>query len=229
MQVVENIFSMEHFPSCGITLNVLNQSKTNIVDILLITIFSVPIAFHTDGWYNNRRKGNNQQPQRSKEMELNELINTIANLNRNNGAFYGFETLTTPHLTKKNRTTKEPTTFVVTIRATFSAMLGVSYENAVNNALERKGEERTFEAQKPFGKHYVGDSKWLMTDDKTESKFYLALDCVGGVKKTFYIDGREATEAEIADLKENYLDKPSANNNGVKWRTYSTESILSVK
>ena len=162
-------------------------------------------------------------------MEVNDLIAAIAALNRKNGSFYGFETLTYPRLTKKNRTTKAPTTFKVSIRATFSAMLGVNYENAVNNALERKGEERDFVAQKPFGKHYVGDSRWLMAADADETKHYVAVDCVGGVKKTFYIDGREATAEEIVDLKENYLDKPRANPNGVKWRTYATESILSVK
>jgi hypothetical protein len=164
-----------------------------------------------------------------KKMELNELITVIKSMNRQNGSFYGFETITYPHLTKKNRTTKEPTDFVVSVRATFSAMLGVNYENAVNNALERKGEERDFVAQKPFGKHYVSDSKWLMTDDKTESKYYIALDCVGGVRKTFYIDGREATAEEVENLKENYLDHPSKNNNGVKWRTYGVESVLSIK
>lgn len=162
-------------------------------------------------------------------MELNALVKAIADLNRKNGSFYGFETLTYPRLTKKNRTTKAPTTFSVSIRATFSAMLGVNYENAVNNALERKGEERGFVAQKPFGKHYVNGSKWLMAADADETKHYVAVDCVGGVKKTFYINGREATDAEVADLKENYLDKPRTNANGVKWRTYSTESILSVK
>lgn len=161
-------------------------------------------------------------------MTKDEIIAAVAKLNRQNGAFYGFETLTTPHLTKKNRTTKEPTNFTVQIRSTFSAMLGVSYENAVNNAKERRGEERDFVAQKPSGKHYVGGSKWLMEADKVEGKFYIAVDKVGGVKRTYLIDGREATEAEIEDLKANYLDKPSANPYGVTWRTYGVESILRV-
>lgn len=162
-------------------------------------------------------------------MTIGELTAAVAALNRQNGAFYGFDTLTYPHLTKKSRATGAPTNFSVAIRAKFSAMLGVNYENAVNNALERRGEERDFVAQKPFGKEYVKGSRWLMTDEKTHTKFYVALDCVGGVKKTFLIDGREATEDEIADLKENYLDRPKPNANGVKWRTYSAESILSIK
>ena len=161
-------------------------------------------------------------------MTKDEIVAKVAELGRQNGAFYGFETLTTPHLTKKNRTTKEPTDFTVQIHSRFSAMLGVCYENAVNNARERNGEERDFVAQKPFGKHYVEGSRWLMEADKTAGKFYVAMDKVGGVSRTYLINGRVATDAEVEDLKANYLDKPSANPNGVTWRTYGVESILRV-
>lgn len=162
-------------------------------------------------------------------MTKTELINAIEGMNRNKGAFYGFETLTKPKLNKKNRTTKEPTNFEVTIHATFSAMVGISYENAVNNAKERNGEVRDFEAQKPFGKHYVEGSDYILQADKDENKFYIALDKVGGVKKTFFINGREATPEEVENLKENYLPKSSPHPYGITWRTYGVESILSVK
>jgi hypothetical protein len=163
------------------------------------------------------------------KMELNELINAIESLNRKGGCFYGFETITEPKLTKKNRTTKEPTNFVVTIHATFSAMLGINYENAVNNHRERNGLERDFVAQKPFGKHYVEGSKYLMQSDKDENKYYLALDKVGGVKKIYLINGREATPEEIEDLKANYLPKVSPHPYGINWRTYGIEGIVKVK
>ena len=162
-------------------------------------------------------------------MTKTEIVEAIAALARPNGAFYGFQTRTTPRLTKKNRTTKAPTDFTVEILSSFSAMLGVNYENCVNNAKERNGEARDFVAQKPNGKHYVDGSRWLMAADKDESKFYVAVDKVGGVKRTFLINGRVATDEEVADLKENYLDKPHANPYGVTWRTYGVESIVSVK
>ena len=73
-------------------------------------------------------------------MNLAEITAAVANLARPNGAFYGFTTVTSPKLTKKSRATGEPTNFTVQIVSTFSAMLGVSYENAVNNAKERAGE-----------------------------------------------------------------------------------------
>ena len=162
-------------------------------------------------------------------MTKEQLIATIEGLNRKGGAFYGFETLTTPKLNKKSRATGEPCNFTVTIRATFSAMVGVNYENAVNNAKERNGEERDFEAQKPFGKHYIEGSKYILQADKNPEKFYLAVDKVGGMKKTFFINGREATEAEVEDIKANFLPKPSAHPYGITWRTYGVESIISVK
>ena len=162
-------------------------------------------------------------------MNLAEITAAVANLARPNGAFYGFTTVTSPKLTKKSRATGEPTNFTVQIVSTFSAMLGVSYENAVNNAKERAGEERDFTAQKPFGKHYVGDSKWLMQSDKDESKYYIAVDKVGGVSRKYLINGKEATEEQIADLKANYLPKPSANPYGVTWRTYGIEGVKAVR
>ena len=77
-----------------------------------------------------------------RKMTKTELINAIEALNRKGGAFYGFETITSPKLNKKSRATGAPFHGVVTIHATFSAMVGVNYENEVNNAKERNGENR---------------------------------------------------------------------------------------
>lgn len=162
-------------------------------------------------------------------MTKETLIKTIENLGRKNGSFYGFETITTPRVRKTSRATGKPANFKVQIHSTFSAMIGVNYENCVNNAKERNGEERDFTAQMPKGKHYVEGSKWLMQADKDPNKFYVAVDKVGGVKRTYLIDGRVATDEEVADLKENYLDKPSPHPYGITWRTYGVDSIVAVK
>ena len=167
-------------------------------------------------------------------MTKNEVVNAVSALARPAGAFYGFETLTHPKMTKKSRATAEPwTKGEVTIQASFSAKLGVCYENCVNNAKERLGEARDFEAQRPRGKHYVDDSKWLMTDDATGEKFYVAIDKIGDAKKTILIDGRPATDEEVADLKENFFPKVSANSTaatyGVTWRTYGVDSIVAIR
>ena len=143
-------------------------------------------------------------------MTKAEIVETIKNLGKNNGAFYGFETVTTPKMNKKSRATKEPwTKGDVTIHAKFSAKLGVSYENCINNAKERNGEERDFETQKPKGKHYVDGSKWLMAADADENKHYVAIDKVGGKESVIMIGDRVATAEEVADLKANFFPTPS--------------------
>ena len=159
-------------------------------------------------------------------MTLPEIMFTIAESNPNCRRFR-FETLTRPALTKKNRTTKEPTNFVVEIRSRFTASLGVNYENEVNAVRESQGLARDFEAQKPSGKHYVNGTNWLMEADKTPGKFYAALSWFEGRETTYLIDGVPATPEQIQDLKANYLPKPGAPSS-VEWRTYSIDSIVSA-
>jgi len=140
---------------------------------------------------------------------------------------FRFETLTRPALTKKNRTTKEPTNFVVEIRSRFVASLGVNYEDEVNAVRESQGLARDFEAQKPSGKHYVNGTNWLMEADKTPGRFYAALSRFEGRETTYLVDGVPATPERVEDLKANYLPKPGAPS-PVEWRTYSVESIVSA-
>jgi len=167
-------------------------------------------------------------------MKYEEVMDRIAALKRGKGAFYAVVSNTTPKLTAKNRTTKAPTDFSVSIRSRFCCKLGVSYENCVKNALERQGKDPTFEAQKPFGKHFItdGDGKhnpYILQSDTDASKYYLAVDMMNSVERDYFIDGRKATAEEVENLKENYLPKPSKPTAGsVKWRTYSLESILAI-
>ena len=140
---------------------------------------------------------------------------------------FRFETLTTPSLTKKNRTTKEPTTFMVQVRSRFTASLGVNYENEVNDVLESQGQARDFEAQKPSGKHYVNGTNWLMEADKTPGRFYAALSRFEDRTTEYLVDGVPATPEQVEDLRANYLPKPGAPS-PVEWRTYSIESIVSA-
>ena len=159
-------------------------------------------------------------------MTLPEIMFTIAESNPNCRRFM-FETLTRPALTKKNRTTKEPTNFVVEIRSRFTASLGVNYEKEVNDLRESQGLARDFESQKPSGKHYVNGTNWLMEADKTPGKFYAALSRFEGRETTYLIDGVPATPEQVQDLKANYLPKPGTPS-PVEWRTYSIDSIVSA-
>ena len=159
-------------------------------------------------------------------MTLSEIMFAIAESNPNCRRFR-FETLTRPALTKKNRTTKEPTNFVVEIRSRFTASLGVNYEKEVNDLRESQGLARDFEAQKPSGKHYVNGTNWLMEADKTPGRFYAALSRFEGRETTYLVDGVEATPEQVQDLKANYLPKSGAPS-PVEWRTYSIDSIISA-
>jgi len=143
-------------------------------------------------------------------------------------ARYAFEVRTTPGLTKKNRTTKAPTTFSVEKRSTFTAVAGACYQDEVNKVLESQGLAKDFVAQAPSGKHYVDGSSWLMEADRTPGKFYAALSAFEDQHTEYYIDGRLATQAEVEDLKTNYLPKAAPSTSPVTWRTYGIEGITKV-
>ena len=160
-------------------------------------------------------------------MTLSEIMFAIAESNPNCRRFR-FETRTRPALTKKNRTTKEPTNFVVEIRSRFTASLGVNYEKEVNDLRESQGLARDFEAQKPSGKHYVNGTNWLMEADKTPGKYYVALSRFSDRTTKYLVDGVEVDAARVADLKANYLPK-SGPAPLVEWKTYSVDSIVSVE
>ena len=158
-------------------------------------------------------------------MKLTDLVFAVQESNPNCKQFK-FATVTYPKLTKKNRTTKEPTNFTVEIRSSFTASLGVNYEKEVNDKLEAEGKPRDFEAQKPSGRHYVNGSNWLMESDTTPGKFYIALSRFADRKSEYFINGVLATEWQIADLKANYLPKYNGPAPRVEWKTYSIESIV---
>lgn len=49
--------------------------------------------------------------------------------------------------------------------------LGISYENTINNRLERKELENNYQAEKPKGKHFISD--FILVSDKDSSVHYL--------------------------------------------------------
>jgi hypothetical protein len=161
-------------------------------------------------------------------MTRNAALQLIGEI-RPNATQFKFTTRSTPALTKKNRTTKEPTTFTVEIRSEFIASVGVNYEDEVNDKLAAEGKPRDFVAQKPFGKHYVDNSNWLMEADGTPDKFYIALSRFSNYKTQYFIDGVLATPEQIADLKENYLPKRNGAAPIVEWKTYSLDNIVDIQ
>ena len=160
-------------------------------------------------------------------MNIADMVLVVAEANPDCKQFR-FKTVTHPALTKKNRTTKEPTNFTVEVRSTFTASLGVNYEDEVNSVLEAAGKPANFEAQKPSGKHYVNGTNWLMESDTVPGKFYVALSRFDNRQTAYFINGVEATPEQLLDLKANYLPKPSSKPVLVEWKTYSADSIVEI-
>ncbi len=82
-------------------------------------------------------------------------------------------------------------------------VVGTNYSRSCQNAAERSGSSETFTA-KPSWHTYYND--FFETDRATGTKYYLQLQKSTGTgcktEKVYYIDGREATEAEVAMISE---------------------------
>ena len=123
-------------------------------------------------------------------------------LNKKRGQF-GFVIVTETEPTM--RKTNNPFIGRVTKRTTITdPMLGASYENMVNNRIERTTEQTNpdYKAIKPTGKHYFNE--WCDQSDKDEKTFYLRIGTTKATKRIsqFFVDGREATSNEIDTIKQ---------------------------
>lgn len=88
---------------------------------------------------------------------------------------------------------------VVTKHTEGIVQMKYSYENAVNNRLEKQGDERNFKAQGlPFGQWFIPN---FLIAHKGEMfiRFYTFKG--GKLETTYFVDGRKATENETALIK----------------------------
>ena len=88
---------------------------------------------------------------------------------------------------------------VVTKHTEGIVQMKYSYENAVNNRLEKQGDERNFKAQGlPFGRWFIPN---MLIAYKGEMfiRFYTFKG--GKLETTYFVDGRKATENETALIK----------------------------
>ena len=90
-------------------------------------------------------------------------------------------------------------TGVVTKHSEGVVQMRYSYESAVNNRLEKQGDERAFKALSlPFGKWFITN---LLIAHKGEM-YLRAYTFKGGViETTYFVDGRAATPEETALIK----------------------------
>ena len=126
--------------------------------------------------------------------------NQISAVSAMNKAIFGvtIKTNTEP----KMRKTNNPYFGRVRKISTYTnAILGVEYQNAVNNRLERGGMEANYVAEAPKGKKQY--NAFFYQSLKDESVFYLKIGMYKNteVKSVYEVDGRAATNEEVAEIK----------------------------
>lgn len=86
--------------------------------------------------------------------------------------------------------------------------LGYDYENVVNARLERKGEEGTFQAEKPKGKSW-DVYPFILQSDKDESIKYLrcTMRPNTATKTLFILDGEIVTDADTIIAIKDWIPK----------------------
>lgn len=88
---------------------------------------------------------------------------------------------------------------VVTKHTEGVIQLKYSYENAVNNRLEKQGDERLFEAKGlPFGEWFIPN---FLIAHKGEMYLRFYTFKGGNLETTYFVDGRKANENETALIK----------------------------
>lgn len=123
---------------------------------------------------------------------------------------------------------------VVTKVVSKVVQLNYSYENAVNNRLEREGKDRDFEAQSlPWGEWFVAN-KIIAHKGKFYLRYYDYNNNV--LNKAYFVDGRPATDEQLAIIKEyeKATHKPSntqglSEENEVKPLVVAEENIIALK
>jgi hypothetical protein len=111
---------------------------------------------------------------------------------------------------------------------TISGMIGMSYENGVNNQLGREGKTMDFEAQKP---------SWMVTSgmknlgaNKDGTKLYLPIKVQSCSKSVYIADGVDVTEQVKPFIRE--TSAPTTQDdltNKVIWRTPALDSIVKIR
>lgn len=167
-------------------------------------------------------------------MATNNLVSFVESLSK--GTLSTIITNTEPRMRKTNnplfgRVRKQTTVNHVVV--------GVSYENSVNNKSERVGGGEHIEAEKPNGKTWVIPNL-ILKADKDENQLYLRVtERKTTTRESFYlVDGRPATEEEVAIIKENLQGgAPSkkqaelgiAEEDQVVVKDYKLQNILAIK
>lgn len=107
---------------------------------------------------------------------------------------------------------------------------GVSYQNCVNNALKRAGQEANFEADASSGMTHDDQINVIMTSTDGQKK-YIDLKQERGTKRStifIHADGRPFTQYELGVL-EPFLIKPSTSKKQAEAGLTEEEQIICIR
>lgn len=144
--------------------------------------------------YHNQGRTNGIQTNNNKTTNtMNTIYNTLNALKGNN--FIAVATLTEAKMNKRNN----PLAGRVMKLTESVYQFGYSYENAVNNRLEKQGDERTFTTDSlPWG-NWIVPNKFIAHNCEIYVRFYTAAN--NQPKITYFVDNRLATAEEIEIIK----------------------------
>lgn len=122
---------------------------------------------------------------------------------------------------------------------TLNCQINGIYQNAVNNAREKEGSERTFEAAPLKWGMHVPDSPFIVHTKKGESKpsFYLQTRVLHSSTPDYYLDGKFIESLPLRDQVISFIPGKSQNcetqgvsgENEVIIRTFRLDSIMQMK
>lgn len=169
------------------------------------------------------------------------MENTMQNItNALNGKAGQFGLVITTETEPTMRKTNNP--YVGRVRKVteyVNPMVGASYENMVNNRIERTTNfDPSFKADKPSGRHHHND--FCDQSDKNADTYYLRIGKTQATHTTtqFYLDGAPATADEVKAIKAFIPEKPTftktqthaglEEKNNVQWLAVNTDNVLRI-
>ena len=137
-------------------------------------------------------------------------VEMLSIMNFRKGGFVSLTSKTEVKMLKKGNPLNSSKVEKVSVASGYK--IGCSYENLMNQALNRSEVENSWETEKPKGKHFVeGCAPFLLQSDTDKDTYYIRLYQPRKNFKatvTYLVDGMEATKEQIETIK-SFLPKKS--------------------
>ncbi len=167
----------------------------------------------------------------------NTMLGITAALNGKSGQF---GIIITTETSPTMRKTDNPYTGrVIKVTQYINPMVGASYENMVNNRIERTTDvQPNFAAKKASGRHHFNE--FCDQSDKANETFYLRIGKTKATKTTtqYYVDGAPATVEQVNEIK-SFMPAPRTHTNtqvnaglaaedNVQWLAVNTDNVINI-